>query len=91
LVFLEDVVRAYQLIGEKGLNKADYYIGIGKPTTLQQHFDRLTQIIDGHYVVEDNSIVNDNARFFDVQRLMQETGFVTALGLQNIFYKLEGR
>jgi len=89
LVLLEDVARAYQLIGENGLNKADYYIGIGKPATLQQHFDRLAQISDGQFVVDDGSIDNNNARFFDVQRLLQETGFVAALGLQNIFYKLE--
>lgn len=92
LVLLEDVARAYQLIGEKGINKADYYIGIGKPATLQQHFDHLAQIIDGNNVVEDDSIVNNNnAQFFDVQRLMQETGFVTSLGLRNIFFKLESR
>lgn len=88
LVLLEDVARAYHLIGQKGLNKADYYIGTGKPTTLQQHFERLIQTIGGRYGFHDDSIDSDHARLFDVQRLRQETGFVTALGLKNIIEKV---
>jgi len=84
LVLLEDVARAYHLIGQKGLNKSDYYIGTGKPATLQQHFKRLIQTIGGRYDSHNDLIDGDYARLFDVQRLRQETGFVTALGLQNI-------
>ena len=87
LVLLEDVARAYQLIGEKGLNKADYYVGIGKPATLQQHFDHLIQIINLQNNAENYSIEKNNARIFDVQSLRQETGFVAALGLQYIIEK----
>ena len=81
LVLLEDVARAYQLIGEKGFNKADYYIGIGKPATLQQHFDRLAQISDDYNSVENDLIENDNAHLFDIQRLKQEAGFIASQGL----------
>lgn len=88
LVLLEDVVRAYQLIGEKGVNQADYYIGIGKPASLQQHFDYLSCISDGRYVVEDDLVESNNARLFDVQTIRKETGFVAAMGIQNIFDKV---
>jgi nucleoside-diphosphate-sugar epimerase len=87
LVILEDVAIAYQLIGEKGLNKADYYIGTGRPATLQRHFERFTQIIGGQNDDESDSIENENTRLFDVQRIRQETGFVAALGLQDISIK----
>lgn len=88
LVLLEDVARAYHLIGQKGLNKADYYIGTGKPATLHQHFERLIQTIGGRYDSDNDSIDCDYARLFDVQRLKQETGFVAALGFQNIIEKV---
>jgi nucleoside-diphosphate-sugar epimerase len=84
LVLLEDVARAYQLIGEKGLNKADYYIGIGKPATLQQHFDHLIQIRNGCNFSYNDSIDDINSRIFDTQRLKKETGFIATLGLKNI-------
>jgi nucleoside-diphosphate-sugar epimerase len=87
LVLLEDVVRAYHLIGEKGLNKANYYIGTGRPATLQRHFERFKHIISGQYDYENDSIENENTRLFDVQRIRQETGFVATLGLKHISNK----
>jgi nucleoside-diphosphate-sugar epimerase len=87
LVLLEDVSRAYQLIGEKGLNKADYYIGTGRPATLKRHFERITQTIYGQYDEENDSIEVEHTRLFDIQRLRQETGFVATLGLNNIIDK----
>lgn len=87
LVLLEDVVRAYHLIGEKGLNKANYYIGTGRPATLQRHFERFKHIINGQYDYENDSIENENTRLFDVQRIRQETGFVATLGLKHISNK----
>lgn len=88
LVLLEDVARAYHLIGQMGLNKADYYIGTGKPATLQQHFERLTRTIGNRYDFDHYTNDGYHARLFDVQRLRQDTGFVAVLGLQNIIAKV---
>jgi len=86
-VLLDDVARAYHLIGQKGHNKADYFIGSGKPATLQQHFERFNQLICGQHIVEFDSVENDHARLFDVQTLRHDTGFAAAFGPQNIISK----
>lgn len=83
-VLLEDVAHAYHLIGQKGHNKADYYIGSGKPATLQQQFERFNQLICGLHDLEIDPVKNDHARLFDIQALRHDTGFIAALGLQNI-------
>lgn len=88
LVLLEDVARAYHLIGQKGVNKADYYIGTGKPATLGQHFEYLIQLIDGQYEFNNDSVMNGHARLFDIQKLRQDTGFLAALGLENVIAKV---
>ena len=84
LVLLEDVAHAYHLIGQKGLNKADYYIGVGKPATLSQHFKRFNQLICGRFDNENESDKNSQGQLFDVEPLRRDTGFVAALGLKNI-------
>lgn len=88
LVLLEDVARAYHLIGQIGLNKADYYIGTGKPATLQQHFERLSRMIENRFGIDHNLIDTYYGRIFDVQRLRQDTSFVAVLGLQSIIDKV---
>ena len=39
LILLPDVSRALYMIGSKGKNRSDYYIGNGNFKTLQEHFD----------------------------------------------------
>lgn len=87
IVLLEDVARAYYLIGQNGLNKADYYIGTGKPATLHQFFDLLTHSIGGQCVSHVSSIDSACTRLFDVQPICQDVGFVAALGFQDIIRK----
>lgn len=84
LVLLEDVARAYHLIGQKGLNKADYYIGRGKPAKLSQHFEYFNKLICGQFTCESDSVENSNTVHFDIEILRRDTGFCSALGLEKI-------
>jgi nucleoside-diphosphate-sugar epimerase len=79
LVLLEDVAHAYYLIGQKGLNKADYYIGRGTPATLIQHFQRINQLICGGGDNQNDSVKNSQVQLFDTEPLRRDTGFVPSL------------
>ena len=46
LIPLEDVAKAYYLIGQKGKNKADYFIGTAEPKTLANYFNIFKNIIN---------------------------------------------
>ena len=84
LVLLDDVARAYYLIGQKGLNKEDYFIGRGRPATLKQHFESFNQLIRGQCDNENYSCEKNQVQIFDIEPLKRDTGFVASLGLKNI-------
>lgn len=87
VVLLEDVAIAYHLIGLTGHNKANYFIGTGKPATLRHHFERFVRLVRGQSVVEIDMVENDHGHLFDVKTLRQDTGFVSTHGLQHIISK----
>lgn len=78
IIFIEDVAKAYYLIGAKGKNKADYFIGTSKPATLEEYFEKCSCIVNGNYskkVEIDSSI---DAELFDTEMLYQDTGFIVS-------------
>lgn len=79
IVFLDDVVRAYHLIGLRGRNKADYFIGTGRPATLRQHFNSLSHLNDGLNCTESEQAKNQHQHLFDISQLKQDTGFIASL------------
>jgi nucleoside-diphosphate-sugar epimerase len=83
LVLLDDVNQAYHLIGLNGRNKADYFIGTGRPATLRQHFDRLSSLSAGKKNTEIEQVTNQ-CHLFDVRQLEQDTGFVASLGIDGV-------
>jgi nucleoside-diphosphate-sugar epimerase len=87
LVILEDVNQAYHLIGLNGHNKADYFIGTGRPATLRQHFDRLSRLNSGNQNTEIDQPTNQY-HLFDVRQLEQDTGFVASLGIDRVLSAL---
>ena len=84
LVLIDDVAHAYYLIGQKGLNKADYYIGKGNPARLSQYFERFSQLICGLSDNENYSAENSKAKLFDIEPLRRDTGFTASLELKKI-------
>jgi nucleoside-diphosphate-sugar epimerase len=79
LVNIRDLSKAYYLIGLKGKNKADYFIGTGKPSTLLNYFVRLKKTINELVVdkQEEKNISNLILSYedFDISTLTKDTGF----------------
>ncbi len=89
LVLLEDVSLAYSLIGQKGKNKADYFIGTGKAATLKEHFEIFSQL---NYERKNNNFkanYNLDNVFFNVKSITQDTGFVATRGLHDLIFKAQ--
>ena len=83
-IVLEDVASAYHMIGTSGVNKADYYIGIGNPATLQQHFERCKQLVARKNKVSSDLAPNDPFQIFDIHTLRRDTGFQATLRLRDV-------
>lgn len=84
IISTEDVARAFYLIGQSGINKADYYIGTSKPATLVQYFDYFEGSINGIQVVVPEVKSEGSAALFDTSKLLSDTGFQPALKFQDI-------
>jgi len=84
IVFLEDVVRAYFLIGKKGFNKANYFIGTGRPLTLKQYFDYFKKIIKKEYIFPKVKYKNQDLINFSTNSLESDTGFKTQINFKDI-------
>ena len=89
---LEEGAKAYYLIGEKGVNKADYYIGSGKPKTLSQYFDQFKKIVSGSDYNSETTLQPNNKVLgpdsFSIDDLMLETGFTLDITFENFIKKI---
>ena len=81
LTHIEDVAQAYYLVGQKGKNKANYYIGSGEPKTLSQYFEIAEKkngvsksCPDDHQPSTDRLLLT--AEDFSINDLRLDTGFV---------------
>lgn len=84
IIFINDVVRAYYLIGLNGRNKADYFIGSSRPATLGQYFERFEHLVKGNCSDEADIEVAERPGIFDTEPLYQDTGFVASTRLHDI-------
>lgn len=84
LIFVDDVARAYGLIGSSGKNKADYFIGSSRPATLGQYFQVVKECVEGHghVLAEPNAV--DEAELFDTDPLYRDTGFRATVRLEDV-------
>lgn len=87
IIFVDEVARAYALIGFKGKNKADYFIGTAEPRTLQQYFELFESLKnDG---VEDNSMNSTKEDMFNIDELTRDTGFQVSAFFKDIIKYLD--
>ena len=75
IIFLDEVVNSYFLIGEKGKNKANYFIGTGKPLTLEQYFDYFKNILKDEYKFPPVKYKESDLEIFSTEDLKLDTGF----------------
>jgi nucleoside-diphosphate-sugar epimerase len=76
IILIEDVAKAYYLIGMKGKNKADYFIGTSQPKTLRQYFEVFEQSKKG--IVHKTGYMNGNKlenKIFSIVNLVNDTKF----------------
>lgn len=85
VVSLDDVARAFLLIGQSGTNKADYFIGTGKPTTLRHFFNSFQRRMSGAPEEGALPMPPDVLEQFSVAQLRQDTGFEPISFLEQYF------
>ena len=88
IVFINDLARAYYLIGLNGKNKSNYFIGTARPATLGQFFERFERLVNGNYSGEPETDLIDGAGFFNTRDLCQDTGFVASARFEDIIEKV---
>jgi nucleoside-diphosphate-sugar epimerase len=90
IILTEDVAKAYYLIGVKGKNKADYFIGTAQPKTLRQYFEHFEQSKRG---IIDNAADRDNNKLdnglFSIDNLVNDTGFVLSSNFEDFIKTLD--
>jgi len=79
-----DVAEAYYLIGLYGKNKADYFIGSGVPTKLNDYFLNFKQVNLGIPVEKKTYSPSDNLSFFSTELLHTDTGFIAKTNPLNL-------
>ena len=87
ITLLDDIARAYYLIGFKGKNKANYYIGTSKVATLAQHFKNFDKICKNKNNEVENFTFDFENEIFNTLDIQKDTGFTALLSMQDIIKK----
>jgi len=85
IISTDDVSQAYYLIGLHGRNKADYFIGSGSPTTLNDYFEQVKQVALGLPVDEKDYSAIYSLVFFNTESLFTDTGFIASTNRFDLF------
>jgi nucleoside-diphosphate-sugar epimerase len=89
IILTEDVAKAYYLMGIKGKNKADYFIGTSQPRTLSQYFELFEQAISGKIDNMTNRNSEGDHGIFNIDQLVDDTGFVLSSNFEDVIHKLD--
>ena len=79
IISTKDVAKAYYLIGLNGKNKADYYIGSGKPSTLNDYFENVKQAVLGMPIKKKETPSSGIMEFFNIKNIYSDTGFIPSI------------
>ena len=80
-----DVADAYHLIGLRGKNKADYFIGSGRPTTLSDYFEQFETATSSLAIEEKDYSSHYSSVFFNTESLCSDTGFIASNNRFDLF------
>jgi nucleoside-diphosphate-sugar epimerase len=70
-----EVAKAYRLIGERGQNTRDYFIGSGRQTTLQHFFSLFANLIAGKKPADEDQLSLSDSDHFSMDALVSDIGF----------------
>lgn len=87
IISTKDVALAYYLLGLKGLNKFDYYIGYGKPIKLSDYFLQFEKYIKGISLNQLDYSDFFSFEFFNNDLLCADTSFAPFHNKYNFFEK----
>lgn len=85
IISTKDVALAYYLLGLKGKNKSDYYIGCGNPIILKDYFVQFDRFTKGLLVKERDYSDKTSSAFFKTNLLNNDTGFIPSYNQYNFF------
>jgi nucleoside-diphosphate-sugar epimerase len=86
-IYLEDLCEAYYRIGSHGLNKANYYIGPGKPRTLLEYFSELELIVNKKKPTNLNTKVKSNEFIFKTESMKRDLNFSCEFNIEHLIQK----
>lgn len=87
IISSKDVALAYYLLGMKGVNKSDYYIGYGNPIKLSDYFLQFEKYRKGLSLDEFNYSNFFSFEFFNNDSLCADTSFTPFHNKYNFFEK----
>lgn len=73
---LEEVAHAYFLVGENGVNKADYYIGSKTPSTLSHYFSNFRKYVQMRQLSPYEGLDELHLKVFSTSQIESDTKFV---------------
>lgn len=89
---VDEGAKAFYLIGEKGVNKSDYFIGSGSPKTLTEYFHQFMAELDDKPTESTSSSVPENLILtksdFSINSLKKDTGFIPQKTNNDIFKQI---
>lgn len=89
IITTQDVAEAFFRIGQRGKNKADYFVGTSEPKTLREYFAICEQVRDGDFGGASNSVEDSAAGdLFSIQRLVDDTGFTPFFSYEKLVESL---
>jgi len=84
---LNELARAYYLIGMRAENRAEYFIGTGTARTLGEYFSRFSDIVGGRSVCDSHP--DTSVHDFEIKQITDEIGFKVQYNFDDIAIKLE--
>ncbi len=85
---VSEVARALHLIGWRGRNTADYFIGSGAPRTLAQYFSTTEVIARSGRYSDDGSSARQRGSLFSIEQLVAETEYVPQTDFESFIRSL---
>lgn len=78
LIYINDIVTAFDAIGTKGVNKKSYYVGHNWTRTFREIFEEIKNILNCTQIIEFGSYPDDNSIDFSMinkNELFEDTGW----------------
>ena len=89
IIAIDDVARAYLMIGKDGKNKADYFIGTSRPAKLVDYFEFMANQVKG--VEEDVRFTRyaSDENLFSTEAIYRDTGFFSHMQFEDMVQKFK--